>query len=89
MCTFGIHTIYSCIDGFFFNPTSGKCQYLPVVRNSIDLINVLFFKWQKNGVNCVEIMKQMGDIDFLPLAQPVKGKEKLKMNKMIHFILRF
>lgn len=33
MCTFGIHAIYSCIDGFFYNPTSGKCQYFPVVRN--------------------------------------------------------
>jgi hypothetical protein len=33
ICAFGDHTIYSCIEGFFFNPTSGKCQYWPVVRD--------------------------------------------------------
>ena len=31
MCTFSMHAIYSCIDGFFFNPNSGKCQYWNVV----------------------------------------------------------
>lgn len=34
MCNSGIHTIYSCIDGFYFNPTSRRCQYLLVVREN-------------------------------------------------------
>lgn len=33
LCTFGIHTIHSCVDGFFFNPTSRRCQYLPMVND--------------------------------------------------------
>jgi len=56
MCTFGIHTIYSCIDGFFFNPTSGKCQYFPI----------------KNEIKCAEIIQQMKDTDLLPPVETVK-----------------
>jgi hypothetical protein len=78
MCTFGIHTIYSCIDGFFFNPISGKCQYFPVVRNFLTHFFYMYnsFLYQENKMKCVEIVKQMKDMDLLPLAESVKGKRK-------------
>jgi len=42
MCSFGIHTIYSCINGFYFNPTSHQCQYLLIVRNEFFFQIILY-----------------------------------------------
>ncbi|UJR13749.1 hypothetical protein I4U23_000759 [Adineta vaga] len=28
MCIFGIHTVYTCIDRFFFNPIHNRCEYV-------------------------------------------------------------
>ncbi|CAF3324674.1 unnamed protein product [Rotaria sp. Silwood1] len=56
-CTLGIHTIYSCIDGFFFNPTSNICQYMPIEKET----------------KCAEILKTMKDTDLLSIAEPIKN----------------
>lgn len=41
MCNFGIHTVYSCIDKFYFNPTSRRCQYLLIVRGNKILFEII------------------------------------------------
>ena len=41
MCTFGIHRIYSCIKGFFFNPINGRCQHLSIVRKLIFILKII------------------------------------------------
>jgi hypothetical protein len=43
MCNFGIHTIYSCIDGFYFNSTNRRCQYSPIVRNDFVKNHSIFY----------------------------------------------
>ena len=45
LCTFGLHTIHSCIDGFFFNPTSRRCQYLPMVNDCYVLVLSKFISY--------------------------------------------
>ncbi|CAF1537500.1 unnamed protein product, partial [Adineta steineri] len=57
MCTFGILTTYSCIDQFFFNPTTGKCQYLSTEKD----------------MTCTQIIKKMTDTDLFSSAESVKG----------------
>ncbi|CAF3982912.1 unnamed protein product [Rotaria magnacalcarata] len=32
LCTIDTHAIYTCIDGFFFNPTTGECQFWPLEK---------------------------------------------------------
>ncbi|CAF1028068.1 unnamed protein product [Rotaria sordida] len=59
VCMFGIHTIYSCIDGFFFNPTNGKCQYWPFEKE----------------IKCAEILKTMQHTDPLPIVEPIKNHD--------------
>lgn len=56
MCNSGDHTIYSCIDGFFFHPTNGKCQYWPVEKET----------------QCTDILKEMMATKFYPSIEPIK-----------------
>ncbi|CAF2711800.1 unnamed protein product [Rotaria sp. Silwood2] len=58
-CTLGIHTIYSCIDGFLFNPASGECQYWPMEKE----------------IKCAEILQTMKDINLLPSVEPIKNHD--------------
>ncbi|CAF4504010.1 unnamed protein product [Rotaria sp. Silwood1] len=58
-CTFGIHRIYSCIDEFFFNPISNRCQRLSMEKE----------------VKCEVILQKMMDLDFYPLIEIVKDYE--------------
>ena len=45
LCTFGIHTIYSCLDGFFFNPISSQCQHFSIVGNKFfENYSMYFFR---------------------------------------------
>lgn len=42
LCHFGISRTYSCMNGYFFNPETRQCQYLPV----------------ENEINCVRVREQ-------------------------------
>ena len=61
MCTFGIHALYSCIDGFYFNSYSGKCQYFPMVNET--------------RMKCEDIIRQLTSNHVLPL--PKLGQSKI------------
>ncbi|CAF4099962.1 unnamed protein product [Rotaria sp. Silwood2] len=64
-CTFGIHRIYSCIDEFFFNPISSRCQHLLGAKEVI----------------CERIIQKMMDINFYPLVETVEDYDSHRHRK--------
>ncbi|CAF3971945.1 unnamed protein product [Adineta steineri] len=55
MCTLNSHTIYTCIDGFFFNPSNGQCQPILI----------------ENEVKCEIILQKMMDTNRFAFIESV------------------
>ncbi|CAF1621762.1 unnamed protein product [Adineta ricciae] len=53
MCALDVHAVYSCVDRFFFNPMSRRCEYVPL----------------KNETRCKIIIDKMKDRSEFPVQQ--------------------
>lgn len=57
LCSFGVHRVYACLEGFYYNPISKRCQFSVSVR----WLNKRLNEQRKNTIEGL-----LGSVAFMP-----------------------